>query len=422
MTGRPRVREGRVAGDVMLEDVVVIEVGVWVAAPAVGGLLADWGAQVIKIEPPAGDPMRALFQVSMGSDVPHNPPFDLDNRGKKSVVLDMHTAAGREAALRLLSRADVFVTNLRPAALSRLGLDHEGLLRRFPRLIYASITGYGLEGEERDRAGYDVGAFWARSGVADLFRVPNQPPLALRGGFGDHVTAIATAAGILGALFERERTGAGRLVETSLMATGMYCIGWDLAIQLVYDKLRPTLPRTESDNPMVNSYQAGDGAWFWLIGLEGDRHFPLLCKAIERPDLAADPRFASARERRVHRRDLIQTLDRIFSTRPRHKWADAFDREEVWWVPVQTPAEAVRDRQALANGAIVEVNSGDGGEVRHSVASPVGFRQAHAAGAPPVPRVHAPVPQLGEHTADVLKTAGLSDQEIDELRNASRDK
>jgi len=397
----------------MLEGVRVVELGVWVAGPAVGGLLADWGAEVVKIEPPAGDPMRAMFQASMGSDVPHNPPFDLDNRGKKSVVLDLRGEAGRQAALRLLATADVFVTNLRPGALSRLGLGHEELLERFPRMVYADITGYGLEGEERDRAGYDVGAFWARSGVADLFRVPGEPPLALRGGFGDHVTAIATAAGVLGALFERERSGRGRLVETSLLRTGMYCIGWDLGIQLVYDKLRATLPRTETDNPMVNSYQAGDGAWFWLIGLEGDRHFPVLCKAIERHDLQSDPRFATPRLRRVNRRDLIRTLDEIFATRPRHKWAEAFDREEVWWVPVQTPAEAVRDRQAVANAAIVEVNCGDGEETVRSVASPVGFRAADATASPPAARVHAPVPRLGQHTAEVLRAVGLSDEEID---------
>ncbi len=402
-------------GVFMLEGIRVVEMGVWVAAPAVGGLLADWGAEVVKIEPPAGDPMRALFQLSMGSDAPHNPPFDLDNRGKKSVVIDLRSAAGKEAAFKLLSTADVFVTNMRPAALGRLGLGHEELLGRFPRLVYASITGYGLEGEERDRAGYDVGAFWARSGVADLFRVSGQPPLALRGGFGDHVTGIATAAGILGALFERERSGRGRLVETSLLRTGMYCIGWDLGIQLVYDKLRSTLPRTETDNPMVNSYQAGDGSWFWLIGLEGDRHFPLLCKAIDRPDLPEDQRFSTPKLRRTHRRDLIRTLDEIFVTRSRHEWADAFDREEVWWVPVQTPAEAVNDAQALANGGIIEVDGGQGNQPFRAVSSPVGFRHADTSASPPVPRVCAPVPRLGQHTAEVMKSVGLSDAEIDEL-------
>ncbi len=394
----------------MLDGVRVVELGVWVAGPAAGGILADWGADVIKVEAPAGDPMRGFFQSAIGSDAAHNPPFDLDNRGKRSVVLDLQTDAGKAALEAILETADVFVSNMRPGALARLGLDHESLLARYPRLVYASVTGYGLEGSEKDRAGYDVGAFWARTGVADLFRVGGQPPLALRGGFGDHVTGIATVAGILGALLERAKTGRGRLVETSLMRTGMYCIGWDLGIQLVYDKLRGTLPRTESDNPMVNCYQAGCGAWFWLIGLEGDRHFPILCRAIERPELPADERFSSPKARRIHRRDLIRTLDDVFRERSRDVWAESFDREGVWWVPVQSPAEAVGDAQALANGAICDVE-GTGADAKdfRAIASPVGFRDGSER-CPPA-RL-GPVPAAGAHTEEVLREAGLAGDAI----------
>lgn len=411
----------------MLEGTRVVEMGVWVAGPAVGGVLADWGADVIKVEPPAGDPMRDIFRSAMGSDVPHNPPFDLDNRGKRSVVLNLQIDAGRAAMERLLATADVFVTNLRPGALERLGLAHEAVLARHPRLVYASITGYGAAGEERDRAGYDVGAFWARSGVADLFRLPEDPPLALRGGFGDHVTGLATVAGVLGALLERGRTGRGRFVETSLLRTGMYCIGWDLGIELVYDKLRRTLPRTENDNPMVNCYRARDGSWFWLIGLEGDRHFPLLCQALGREELASDERFASPRARRSNRRDLITMLDGMFLERTRDEWAARFDREGVWWVPVQTPAEAVRDPQAIAAGALCLVDGGqvDGGPVDGAhrradfpaIASPIGFRDG--AEVTPPARL-GPVPALGAHTAEVLREVGLAEAEIQALVGATR--
>jgi len=402
----------------MLEGIRVVEMGVWVAGPATGGILADWGADVIKVEAPTGDPMRGFFRLAIGSDVPHNPPFDLDNRGKRSVVLDLRTDAGRAALEPILASADVFVTNMRPAALARLGLAHEELLRRHPRLVYASVTGYGLEGEDADRAGYDVGAFWARTGAADLFRVPGEPPLALRGGFGDHVTGIATVAGILGALLERGRTGRGRLVETSLLRTGMYCIGWDLGIQLVYDKLRGTLPRTESDNPMVNCYQAKGGAWFWLIGLEGDRHFPLLCDAIERLDLLIDERFKTAQGRRANRRELIRILDSIFLERTRDEWAKGFDREGVWWVPVQTPAEAVNDPQALANGGICEVDGGPGREAYRAIASPVAFRDGAEVTPPLVLRA---VPVLGADTAEVLREVGLDDAAIDAAVAALRE-
>lgn len=394
----------------MLEGIRVVEMGVWVAGPATAGILADWGADVVKVEPPAGDPMRGLFRVAMGSEVPHNPPFDLDNRGKRSVVLDVAGEAGRAALEALLAKADVFVTNLRPGALARLGLAHGDVLARHPRLVYASVSGYGIAGDEADRAGYDVGAFWARSGMADLFRLQAEPPLSLRGGVGDHVTGIATVAGILGALLERGRTGRGRLVETSLLRTGMYCIGWDLGIQLVYDKLRGTLPRDQSDNPMVNCYRAGDDKWFWLIGLEGDRHFPMLCEATERLDLLVDERFATALARRQNRRELIAILDAVFALRSREEWAVGFDREGVWWVPVQTPAEAVRDPQAIANGAICTVDGGVCGEDFRAIASPVAFRDE---GAVTPPARLGPVPALGADTRAVLREAGLDDAAID---------
>ena len=403
----------------MLEGVRIVELGVWVAGPAAGGMLADWGADVIKVEPPAGDPMRGFFQSAIGYDAASNPPFDLDNRGKRSVVLDLRTPAGKSALDAIVATADVFLTNMRPGALARLGLDHETLLARDPRLVYASVTGFGLEGAENDRAGYDVGAFWARSGVADLFRVRGEPPLALRGGFGDHVTGIATVAGILGALLERTKTGRGRLVETSLLRTGMYTIGWDLGIQLVYDKLRGTLARSESDNPMVNCYEAGCGRWFWLIGLEGNRHFPILCRAIDRPDLASDERFSSPKNRRTNRKELIAILDGIFRERARDEWAVRFDAEEVWWVPVQSPSEAVVDPQALANGAVCDVEgSGEGAADFRAIASPVGFRDR---GERTPPSRLGPVPRAGAHTEQVLREAGLDDAAIADALHARKD-
>jgi crotonobetainyl-CoA:carnitine CoA-transferase CaiB-like acyl-CoA transferase len=172
----------------------VVELAVWVAGPAAAGLLCDWGADVVKVEPPAGDPQRNIFGA-LGLKVAAAPPFEIDNRGKRSVVLDLRTPDGLAAMDRLLAGADVFVTNLRPDALERLGLDHETICARYPTLVYASLTGYGLQGPDRDRPGYDVGAFWARSGMASTIVPPGQLPPGIRSGMGDHVTGITLAAG-----------------------------------------------------------------------------------------------------------------------------------------------------------------------------------------------------------------------------------
>src|SRR5436190_3259104 len=189
----------------------------WVAGPGAGGVLADWGAEVIKVESGAGDPMRQLFGTIAGLAETQSPPFDLDNRGKKSVLIDLRTDEGRVAMARLLDSADVFITNLRPGALEIMGLDPERVLAGRPALIYAGMTGYGRGGPDAERAGYDVGAFWARSGFARKVVPDDQPPPAIRSGVGDHAAAMNLVAGICAALFQRSRTGQGELVETSLL-------------------------------------------------------------------------------------------------------------------------------------------------------------------------------------------------------------
>ena len=260
----------------MLSNYRVVELGMWVAGPAAGGLLADWGADVIKVETPLGDPMRRLFQLLAGHGQPESPPFDLDNRGKRSAVIDLADPRGVEVLMALLDQADVFLTNLRPEAVQRLGLGPDELTGRFERLVYASVSGYGLSGPDTGRAGYDVGGFWARSGIASLMAPGDAYPPGVRSGMGDHVTAITAVAGILAALLERERTGRGQLVEVSLLRTGIYSVGWDLGIQARFGKLGSVQPRATELNPMCNSYQAGDGRWFWLLGVEADRLWPKL--------------------------------------------------------------------------------------------------------------------------------------------------
>ena len=391
-----------------LAGVRVVELGVWVAGPAAGGILADWGADVVKIEPRAGDPARQ-FQTMLGGDVPFNPPFELDNRSKRSIVVDLAGPSGRALALELLERADVFVTNIRLDALERLGLDAPTVHAQAPRLVYAIITGYGLAGAERDRAAYDIGAFWARSGLVGLLTAPGGEPPFQRGGMGDHGAGMTLAAGICAALVARARTGQGQVVATSLLRHGMYTIGFDLNTALRFGQPIGTPTRATMTNPAINSYRDRDGRWFWLIGLEGDRHWPDLCRAVERPEWIDDERFATARARRSNVRELIPLLDAVFATRTREEWGERLDRENMWWAPVQTTDEVLGDPQAWAGGGFVEVSDGDG--TATMINTPVDF-----VGTPARPR--AMPPTLGQHTDEVLAELGRDADAIAALRAA----
>ena len=372
----------------------------WVAGPAAGGVLADWGADVIKVEAPSGDPFRRMLQVTGGArgDIA-SPPFDLDNRGKRSVVLDLRTDEGRVAMHALLGTADVFITNLRPEAVQELGFGPDEVRAAHPRLIYACVTGYGREGPDAGRAGYDVGAFWARSGLASMSVPADAPQPHFRGGVGDHVTALTALAGILGALYERGRTGEGRLVEVSLLRTGIYCFGWDLAMELRWGRLGPAQPRHEQGNPTINVYKPADGRWFWLLGVEADRMWPKVLAALGHEEWGDDDRWRTARDRRYNATELIAELDALFATKTRDERTAIFDAHDVWWAPVNSPTDVIADEQAIATGAFVDVPEGGGAPAHRAVASPIAFD-----GQATAPR---PVPGLGEHTDEILRELGL---------------
>ncbi|WP_328766802.1 CaiB/BaiF CoA transferase family protein [Streptomyces sp. NBC_00286] len=377
-----------------LEGYSVVELGMWVAAPAAATMLADWGADVIKVEAPTGDPNRYTLR-HVGQDIDSAPPFETDNRGKRSVVLDLRSEEGKDALERLLERADVFVTNLRPGALERLALAPEEIRVRHPRLVIGTLTGYGWTGAERDRAGYDVSAFWARPGIAAMLNPAGEPPPGIRPGLGDRTAAANLVAGVLAALLRRARTGEGGVVDVSLLRSGTYANGNDLALQNFFGKRGRTRPRTEHESPLYNSYQAADGRWFWLVGLEGSRHWPGVIKALGREDLGTDERFATGKARRGHVRELIAAFDEEFAKLPLAEWAERFDAEGVWWAPVQTLAEVAADPQAEAVGAFVEQpGMGDAPPLR-TVATPVSFW-----GVDDKPGSGAPT--LGEHTDEVL--------------------
>lgn len=379
-----------------VEGVTVVELGVWVAGPAAGGILADWGADVIKIEPPTGDPAR-MFGRMLGCDLGLNPPFEMDNRSKRSVVLDLSSEPDRRAAFELLSGADVFLTNVRPGALQRLGLDFASVSAANPRLVYGLITGYGESGPDADRAAFDVAAFWSRAGVAHLLTRPGDTPPFQRGGMGDHSAGMTMAAAVCAALLARERTGAGQLVTTSLYRQGAYTVSFDLNTYLMSGQPIAIGQRESMGNPCMNNYAASDGRRFWIVGLEPERHWPALCRAVGRPEWRDDPRFADARARAANSVALIAALDEIFATRPLDEWAQIFANEpDFFWSPVNSLEDVLADEQFHAAGGIVYVPDGaDDQAAVPMVATPADFH-----GTPWAPRSAAP--ELGQHTAEVL--------------------
>jgi crotonobetainyl-CoA:carnitine CoA-transferase CaiB-like acyl-CoA transferase len=283
-----------------LEGVKVVELALWVAGPSAAAILCDWGAEVIKIEPPQGDPFRGWTTSMIGATLATNPPFELDNRGKRSVALNLENEEGRAIARGLIEDADVLVTNMRPRVLDRYGFSYEELSEANPRLVYCHITGYSLEGPDRDRAAYDVGAFWARGGVAAGLTPPGHEIPQQRGGMGDHMAGNGAAGAVCAALLARERTGRGQKVHLSLLRMGAYMMGWDLSLALSLNS--PVVPydRGHAINPLLTCYKSSDGLWFWLLLLQADRHWPDLCRAIDREDLLNDERFADIFKRRAN--------------------------------------------------------------------------------------------------------------------------
>lgn len=392
----------------MLEGIRVIEYATYMAAPGAGCILRDWGADVVKIEPPGGDPIRLFFRT-IGTDYPDNPVFDFDNRGKQSIIIDTSKAEGQALIRELVKDADVFLTNVRPGGLARSGLDYASLKELNPKLVYCSLSGYGLEGPDADRPGFDIASFWSRTGVANLTIPKGGEPFPLRTAFGDHTTSIAAAAGICAALVEAQRTGNGRLVEASLFRTGLYTMGSDLAIQLFFGRVASTKGRHEQNVPISNFYQSKDEKWFCIVARQGETDWAPLCRVINRPELATDPRFHNAKGRRANNAEVVNILDAGFGAYDMKELAARLDAESIAWAPVQTLAEVASDPQAFAAGAIVQTPSSKGdGTTYASPASPVRFP-----GADDGPKGPSPAP--GEHTKAVLASLGRSEADIESL-------
>jgi crotonobetainyl-CoA:carnitine CoA-transferase CaiB-like acyl-CoA transferase len=378
----------------------VVELAQWVFVPVAGALLADWGADVLHVEPPTGDPYRGLATQGIGTDSGKvNLSMALANRGKRSVAVDIRTAEGRAVLDRLLETADVFLTSLRPKALRKLDLDADTVTQRHPRLVYARGHGYGVRGPDADQAGYDSSAFWARGGMAHMLTPADRPdPINQRGAMGDRNGAMALAFAIAGALLKRERTGRGSVVDVSLLATAM----WTLSSDLLTALSGGTPPRPEgkgaSPNPLVGSYRTSDGRHVQLVFLEGDRYWAPLCEALGRPDLAADPRFADLAARHEHRRECAAELEAELGTRTFEECKALLGTLDAPWAPMQSVTELLDDPQVIANGYLGEVTA-EGLPPYRLPAVPVQFDEQP----PPLRRA----PELGEDTEAVLMELGF---------------
>jgi crotonobetainyl-CoA:carnitine CoA-transferase CaiB-like acyl-CoA transferase len=393
------------------DGVRVVELAQWVFVPVAGALLADWGADVIHIESTQGDPYRGLVTQGIGSDRGGvNLSLALANRGKRSVALNIKLDEGMEALHRLLSSADVFLTNMRPKALQRLGLDAESLTDRYPTLIYARGHGYGVRGPDADQAGYDASAFWSRGGLAHMLTPPERDyPIGQRGAMGDRNGAMALAFGVAGALLKRGRTGMGSVVDVSLLATAMWTLSSDVLAALGGDEPKAASGRGVPINPVVGMYRTKDGRHIQLVFLEADRYWPDFCRIIGRPDLIDDSRFATMQTRAQNAEACLAELDGEFATRTFTEWKEVLGQLDAPWAPVQSVPELLDDPQVEANGYIGDVVV-DGESLYRLPAVPVQFD-----GEPPPLRR---APEHGEDTEAVLVEVGYDWDEIIGLKEA----
>lgn len=388
----------------------VVELAQWVFVPVAVALLADWGADVVRIEPPDGDPYRGLATQGIGSDGGGpNLSMALANRGKRSVALDIRTEEGLAVLHDLLAEADVFVTSLRPGALARRGLDAESIRARYPRLVYARGHGFGARGPDADKPGYDSSAFWARGGVGHLLTpTEREYPISQRGAMGDRSGAMALAFGISAALRERDRTGTGSVVDVSLLATAMWMTSSDLLASLNGADAKPVSGRGPQVNPLTGTYRTKDLRHIQLMFLQGDRYWPGFATLVGREDLIEDPRFVDTAARRQHSAECVKVLDAIFAERTLAEWKDVLAGFDAPWAPMQSMAEVIDDEQVRANGYVGEVQLSDGNTYRLP-AVPVQID-----GRPPQLRR---APEHGEHTETVLLELGYEWDRISELHD-----
>jgi crotonobetainyl-CoA:carnitine CoA-transferase CaiB-like acyl-CoA transferase len=392
----------------VFDGLKVIDCASFIAGPAAATVMSDFGAEVIKIEPPgAGDPYRRRATPPTGPGLDGNPGFVLDSRNKKSLALDLRQQAGQAVLHRLIAGADVFITNYPPPVRRRLAITWEELAPLNERLVYAAFSGYGETGPEADKPGFDATAWWARSGLMHLVRAGEEAsPARSLPGMGDHPSAMATYGAIITALYQRERTGKGGYVGSSLLANGLWANGCAVQAALCGEKVVPQPPRERGVNALRIHYRCRDNRWL-LLSIAADEWRWEKFKACLESGALDDPRFATAASREQHASALIPILDDVFATRDQAEWRRILDAAGLIFGIVADMDEIADDAQIVASGALVPF--ADGSSL--TVDSPlwIGGQDKVA------PR---PAPAVGQHSAAVLREAGWSAAEIDDLRAA----
>lgn len=392
-----------------LDGIRVVELSTWFAGPTCGMWLGEHGADVVRVEPIEGDPLRAIMSTgALPAELAntYNWMWEMANRSKKCISLDLKKEESRQIMHEMIKKADVFLANLRPATLKRAKMDYDTLGKLNPRLVYCNITGYGSKGPGADWPAFDETAFWTRSGIMSTMGEPGTPAVPLRGAMGDNTTGMFALGGIALALYAREKTGKGQLVECSLYGNGMWVAGIDIQGALVYNMEMGRQSRYTQGNALYNTYRAKDDKWFMLQMLQADRFWPGACKAMGREDLLT--KYPTHIDMIKDSVNIIKIMDEIFAQQPRSYWAPRFDENGLIWAPAQTPVEVINDPVALENGYIIEYDHFSYGKLK-GIRCPIQLK-----GTPE--RTPTGAPEFGQHTEEVLLEMGYTWEQIGEFK------